>query len=421
MKKDFTSLFKFPEREIVLSFQLRQVVANRIVLLTLVVAFVYYFVDHWINTQVTHAFFISIFISCLVVLFISISGYFKLAKNVGLLLYIFIMFNICGSQNFATGIHLHLITGAFIALIVFGYEERYWGISYALLAFLAFTASFLFRVSIFPYREFEIDQRNIFFILNVVVFAAMNLYLVMLILRLNYHVEFALYNKNKELNQANVELDRFVYSVSHDLRAPLNSISGLLALLRAAPTETSYFDKVEGRLAVMKKFIGDITDFSRNARAAVKKEEVAVFRLVKEIVDTLDGSQGNRPIQFLIDVNEDLVFFSEPLRLRIILNNLISNALKYADHSKLNPYVHISAWREPGNFGISVADNGIGIASEFQPKVFDMFFRATTSSSGSGLGLFIVKESLEKLKGTIHLHSDLGVGTTVRIVLPEAE
>lgn len=421
MKEGIFNLFRFPEREVVLSTNLRQVVANRLVLLTMVLVLLYYIIDHVINTNVTHIMFLSMLISCAVVLFISICGYFKLAKIIGLLLYNFIVYNICASQNYTTGVHLHLITGAVIAMIIFGYEERSWGITYALVSFLAFALSFFYRVSIFPVREFDLLQRNIFFIINLLVFAAMNLYLIFLILRVNHRVEFALHEKNLELNQANVELDRFVYSASHDLRAPLNSISGLFSLLRTDPNSSSYYDMIQGRIAVMSKFISDLTDYSRNARATLKKEEINIFPLIKEIVDTFDGYEPNRRIQFLIDVNEDLKVFSEPLRLRIILNNLISNAVKYTDNSKLNSYVNIKGWLQSGNINISITDNGIGIDSALQPRIFEMFFRATNSAVGSGLGLFIVKESIQKIDGTIIFKSELGVGTTFQITIPHPD
>jgi hypothetical protein len=178
------NLFQFPNREGVLSADLRQVVANRLVVLTMVLVSVYYLVDHIINTNVTHIMFVSMLVSCTVVLFISIRGHFKLAKIIGLLLYNFIVYNICASQNYTTGVHLHLITGAVIAMIIFGYEERGWGITYALISFLAFALSFFYRASIFPLKEFDLPQRNTFFIINLLVFAAMNLYLIFLILRL---------------------------------------------------------------------------------------------------------------------------------------------------------------------------------------------------------------------------------------------
>lgn len=289
MKEEIFDLFRFPEREVVLSINLRQIVANRLILLTMFLVLLCYIIDHVINKNVTHIMFLSMLISCAVVLFISIRGYFKLAKIIGLLLYNFIVYNICASQNYTTGVHLHLITGAVIAMIIFGYEERRWGITYALVSFLAFGLSFFYHASIFTVKELDLLQRNTFFVMNLLVFATMNLYLIFLILRVNHRVEFALHEKNLELNQSNVELDRFVYSASHDLRAPLNSISGLFSLLRTDPNSSSYYDMIQNRIAVMSKFISDLTDYYRNARATLKKEEINIFSLINQKLNSTIG------------------------------------------------------------------------------------------------------------------------------------
>jgi len=102
----------------------------------------------------------------------------------------------------------------------------------------------------------------------------------------------------------------------------------------------------------------------------------------------------------------------------VILNNLISNAIKYADYSKSNSYILIKAWSEAKQLIIAIEDNGIGIEAALQPKIFDMFYRATTLSSGSGLGLYIVKESLEKMQGSIAFQSEFTKGSTFQISLP---
>jgi signal transduction histidine kinase len=102
---------------------------------------------------------------------------------------------------------------------------------------------------------------------------------------------------------------------------------------------------------------------------------------------------------------------TDSYRLRVILNNLITNAIKYADLSKERPYVKIGLSHENGYHHIKITDNGIGIKEEHQQKVFDMFYRASTSSKGSGLGLYIVKESVDKMKGQVDVQSEYGKGS----------
>ncbi|NOS93763.1 MAG: HAMP domain-containing histidine kinase [Cyclobacteriaceae bacterium] len=254
--------------------------------------------------------------------------------------------------------------------------------------------------------------------MNITVFAAINLYLTYMILRLNHNVAQTLMFRNQELKKTNVELDRFVYSASHDLRAPLNSISGLLNLQRLDPQSTAYVDLIQSRVTIMDKFIRDIIDYSRNSRTNVEKESIRLREVILETVDILKVSQSSHPIAFQIEVDETLQIVSDLPRLRVVLNNLISNAIKYADHSKSNSFILIKAWRDTKQLIVTIEDNGIGIETALQPKIFDMFYRATTLSSGSGLGLYIVKESLEKLHGTISFRSEFAKGTTFHIALP---
>jgi signal transduction histidine kinase len=240
-----------------------------------------------------------------------------------------------------------------------------------------------------------------------------------MILRLNYKVERALLIRNQELEKSNIELDRFVYSASHDLRAPLNSISGLLHLQRLEPNTSTYMDMIQSRVTIMDKFIRDIIDYSRNSRTAVIKETARLREVIDEIVDVLKVSQSDHAVAFQVEVDAQLEIVTDLPRLRVVLNNLISNAMKYADVSKTDSYIQIKAWREPGQTIVEVKDNGIGIDAALQPKIFEMFFRATTVSSGSGLGLYIVRESLEKVKGTISFQSEITKGTRFQVVLPD--
>jgi signal transduction histidine kinase len=419
MIKRLLKILKFPDEENGLSEELRSVVGNRLVVLIIVLSFVYYLVDRGINSNVTSLLFISVSTACLVVLIINGNGYFRLAKIIGLLLFNFILYNISASQDFSTGVHLHQITAAFVALILFGYEDRWWGIAFTMLTFCLFALAFFTKASLLTFQHFNEYQISILFMLNITVFAAINLYLTYMILRLNYKVEQTLLFRNQELKRTNVELDRFVYSASHDLRAPLNSIAGLINLQRLDPQSTVYSEMIQSRVTIMDKFIRDIIDYSRNSRVEVMKEPIRLKSIVQEIIEMLRVSQVTHSIDFQIEMEDSLEIISDLARIRVILNNLISNAIKYADQTKGNSFVRIRAWHEQTRSVISVEDNGIGIEPGLLPKIFEMFYRATTVSTGSGLGLYIVKESLEKVKGTIEVQSEFTKGTTFRIVLHE--
>jgi signal transduction histidine kinase len=150
----------------------------------------------------------------------------------------------------------------------------------------------------------------------------------------------------------------------------------------------------------------------------VVSEKILIKELVTEILGVLKYPTFNDTLKINIDTQEDLEINSDPSRLRVILNNLLHNAIKYADPSKENSMIWITTSREGNACIIEIKDNGIGIATDLQPRIFEMFFRATSLSTGSGLGLYIVKESLEKISGTIAFESLPGKGSTFRVTLP---
>ncbi len=230
-----------------------------------------------------------------------------------------------------------------------------------------------------------------------------------------------LHQKNDELKKINEELDRFVYSASHDLRAPLSS---MLGLVNVALMETSN-DKVVGYLDMIKEsvnkldgLISDIINFSRNARLELSPEAVDFEALARETFDHLKYLPQADTIRTEIKINQSTAFYSDPKRLGILLNNLISNGFRYHDSGKDTPFIKLEINAQPKVAEIQVSDNGIGVHGDHIESIFDMFFRASTDSEGSGLGLYIVKETVEKLDGHISVESKVGEGTTFLIRIP---
>jgi signal transduction histidine kinase len=142
--------------------------------------------------------------------------------------------------------------------------------------------------------------------------------------------------------------------------------------------------------------------------------------LIDSVLDDLRFLPNATHIRFKVDLQVSRPIYSDGVRLTIILKNLVSNAIKYHDLHKEQPFVQVKAWEtsRQRTFTIEVADNGAGIMETYQDKVFDMFFRATDKSEGSGLGLYIVKKAVEKLQGRIELQSQHREGTTFTITLP---
>lgn len=233
--------------------------------------------------------------------------------------------------------------------------------------------------------------------------------------------ELELKRKNQELVKINRELDRFVYSASHDLRAPLASLLGLIhvARLEKSPEKLEeLFRLQEKSLARMDRFISDIVNYSRNSRLELNIQPVNLHELIHESFEQLGYMENAKRIRKEIRIQDDYLLHSDPDRLRIIFNNLLSNAIKYADLNKPDPYVLVAVRIDKTAAYIDVQDNGEGIPPEARDKVFDMFYRASVSKSGSGLGLYIVKEVVGNLGGNITLDSEFEKGTTIKIQLP---
>ena len=229
--------------------------------------------------------------------------------------------------------------------------------------------------------------------------------------------------QNELLAKANTELDQFVYSVSHDLRAPLSSILGLTNVYRLtneASEKESIVRFIRERANNLDGFIREILDYSRNSRTLLRSQPVNLLQVINEVMTGLNYMQGFDSIDMRIDVHPELLVTTDRERIKVILNNLVSNAVKYSDASKPS-FVSLHASGHHGQFIIQVRDNGIGIREEFHQKIFEMFFQAHDHARGSGLGLYIVKETVEKLHGSISLQSEYGVGTTFTLVLPAGE
>lgn len=233
--------------------------------------------------------------------------------------------------------------------------------------------------------------------------------------------ERKLNEQNDELRKVNSELDHFVYSVSHDLRAPLTSLMGLINISKNEKNLENilhYISLKEKSVKKLDSFIQDIIDLAKNARTEVTTQEVELESFFDGIICDLKYAKNSESVEIITDIQQDEIFHIDVNRLKVIFSNLISNGLRYADLRKQRPYISISAKITKKEAVIKVADNGQGIKKEHQTKVFDMFYRANQTLNGSGLGLYILNESLKKINGKVELESEYGKGTTFTIKLP---
>lgn len=229
----------------------------------------------------------------------------------------------------------------------------------------------------------------------------------------------------ESLRKANSELDRFVYSAAHDLRAPIASLMGLINLAKDESDVAQlkyYLSLKENTVWKLNAFIQEIIDYSRNQRADIEPDEVFFKDLVEDALALFaqeDAENYNR-VNFHLDIVQNVPFHTDRARLEVIIKNLLSNVLRfYKDDSAERPFCDVILRIENDIATFQVRDNGIGISAEHLEKIFEMFYRATDQRVGSGLGLFLVRETAHKLNGAVRVASIVGEGTMFSVELPD--
>lgn len=232
--------------------------------------------------------------------------------------------------------------------------------------------------------------------------------------------EEKLQKSNQELSKRNTELDNFVYSVSHDLRAPIASVLGLINLAKKdgdLAMKDTYLEMINNSAMQQDHFIKEILDQSRNSRLEIKREEILFQPIIDETFNQLSFATAAGKLEKIISVQQEKPFYCDRWRLKVILNNIISNAIRYRNGR--DPVIKVNVAVSEKGAHVSIEDNGKGIAKEHIKNVCRMFYRATDDGAGSGLGLYIVKEAIDKLNGSIQIDSVEGKGTTVQLLIPE--
>lgn len=229
--------------------------------------------------------------------------------------------------------------------------------------------------------------------------------------------EMKLVQQNKELKQANEELDRFVYSVSHDLSAPLKSILGLINISRIDDKTLeakNFLDLIEKSVLKLEDFISEILDYSRNTRTKVMVERIQIKELCTEIIENLKYS-SHKNVQVEFELSEPEIW-QDKSRMKVIMNNLLSNAMIFQkDVEGHESVIKVASKKQGSDFLIQIEDNGIGIRPDEQDKIFKMFYRGNERSTGSGLGLYIAREATLKIHGNLSVKSEYGKGSTFTV------
>ncbi len=236
---------------------------------------------------------------------------------------------------------------------------------------------------------------------------------------INEQLDSRVQERTSKLLKVNQELDKIVYSASHDLSAPLKSILGLINLSKIENKNVSLdanFNHMERSVRRMENVILRLTQLSTNLENKVRKRKVLFDNLVSEVICSLNFSIVEGRDNIIRNYDRGIKIIADGMRLKIVLENLISNALKY---KKSDAKVFITISEIDDSYKIDIMDEGIGISKDKMKNIFHMFYRGTEQSEGAGLGLYITKEILDKLKGKISVESKEDEYTVFTVLLPK--
>jgi len=265
--------------------------------------------------------------------------------------------------------------------------------------------------------EFNYISTGLFCILFFYVILRVNQYINSKLKELNNKLIY----KNKSLKKLNEELDSYVYRTSHDMRAPLTSLMGLIQLIKTEEDPGKIDELIKMQENCINKLdlhIQQIIQLSRNIKTDPQVQPIHFESIINDIFEELSFFEQASTIKKTIRIHTPFILYSDPYRIKTILNNLISNAFKYYRKDEINSTIDIDISSTKKSTTILIKDNGIGIPDEYLENIFGMFYRASNQSKGSGLGLYIVKEMIEKLNGTISVKSRVNTYTQFLIELP---
>jgi len=239
-----------------------------------------------------------------------------------------------------------------------------------------------------------------------------------------YYTRKELKEKNTKLQKVHSEMNQFVYSLSHELRGPLMSISGISKLAKLEvqdPAVLDYFSMIDDATYKLDDFIHKMLDFYRSTKIDNRLVPIDFNLILQQQYAAYQEKWDLSEVDVVLQVNQNQAFHTDDSKLRVILNNLFGNAVNFQKKDNPVKKIKVSVVVENDQAIIEIMDNGIGIDDKFQREVFNLFQRATQQNVGSGIGLYMVKESVEQMQGKIQLTSKTNEGTLVKVMLPNLQ
>jgi signal transduction histidine kinase len=337
---------------------------------------------------------------------------------------------LCFALSYPTEVGLYLIYLPMVAfaMAIFQNDSKVYRYVFSAVSLTLMCVILFFRPDILPVVDIPPDMIYSTFLVNlsasvVVLFITLNYLLFVIdstdkvILGINYELKM----RNDALNISNDKLNKFTYSVSHDLRAPLSSIKGLSTLGMYDSNSDAmmdYFQKISQSADKLDDFIKRSLSYYKNQECALSEVNIKV--MIQELIRNFRFMDNASRISFKLDgYPKELICLVDEMLLRSVVSNLVSNAIKYHDPLKERQFIHIEVTYDKSILGLKIIDNGKGIDKMHLDKLFQLFYTAgSTDNKSTGVGLYLVKDAVTKMNGVINVQSDIHNGTVFLVQLP---
>jgi signal transduction histidine kinase len=224
----------------------------------------------------------------------------------------------------------------------------------------------------------------------------------------------------EELSQRKDELDQLIYRMSHDLRTPVTSILGVCHIMKLEGLPAAFYfhlDHIQKKGYEMNALLKSLSSFSQVAFEPLQRDSISLQKVLTDVIDSLRLEKDFSSVQFALVCDSETYFYSDKNKLFLLMRNVIKNALDFRATDRVCE-VAVTLQVIGSQLHFYCKDNGIGIEESIQSKIFNMFYRGSDRSTGSGLGLYVVNEIMRRLKGSVHLESTPGE-TSFFVSIPE--
>ncbi|TAG53770.1 MAG: sensor histidine kinase [Cytophagales bacterium] len=378
----------------------------------------------WVNV-------LFVFIIAMIMIGVIVANRYNKINNIGTVLSIICNFGVffaCLTLGSLSRAYLFYIPIFISTFLIIDYKNKFilfFNLSHIILGIFIID---LFDLSKFQDKNITLEIVRSYGIFNTVLAMSSSVYFFILFIKeISDNEQHLLNSQNKfkiqniELTKRNEELDRLIYSISHDIKSPLASITGLNFILKnenKQPQLDLYFDKLDNSIKKLKTFLENIILHYKNTKFEIQSDEIFFSDEIKNILENFGYHTNFNQIKINKTIEQSNAFVCDRLRIQTILMNLISNAVKYQNDIESQKRIDINIKVQQSDCIIEVSDNGIGIDAKIIDKIFDMFYRGTVKSDGSGLGLYILNETVKKLNGKVTIESEKNLLTKFKVVIP---